>query len=186
MHKFRVAAVSAMTCCALLLVGGAGTAAAQDTAVPATQIVKITGAAANGKQFKGTYAIDRFAKRGSKVVAIGTLKGKLGSKKVKRSDVRMPASVTRPAGTSQVLPPIGGCQVLNLVLGPITLNLLGLVVRTNLINVRIDALPSTMPGGGLLGDLLRGITNLLNPASTPLGQLIQGLNALLALLPRTA
>jgi hypothetical protein len=41
----------------------------------------------------------------------------------------------------------------------------------------------------LLGDLLCGITGILNPstlAGTPLGQLTQILNALLALSPRTA
>ena len=45
-----------------------------------------------------------------------------------------------------------------------------------------------MPGAGnLLGNLLCGITNLLNPAGLPpLSQLTQILNALLALAPRTA
>ena len=49
------------------------------------------------------------------------------------------------SGTAQrdvSCPPIrGACQVLNLVLGPINLNLLGLSVRTNQINLRIDAVP---------------------------------------------
>jgi hypothetical protein len=44
-----------------------------------------------------------------------------------------------------------------------------------------------VPGAGnLLGNLLCGITNVLNPGSTPLGQLTQILNALLALSPNTA
>jgi hypothetical protein len=43
--------------------------------------------------------------------------------------------------------------------------------------------------GNLLGNLLCGITGILNPptlTSTPVGQLTQILNALLALSPRTA
>jgi hypothetical protein len=56
-------------------------------------------------------------------------------------------------------------------------------VRTNQINLRIDAVPGA---GNLLGNLLCGITNALNPATTPLSQLAQILNALLALSPQTA
>ena len=75
-------------------------------------------------------------------------------------------------------------------LGPVNLNLLGLVVRTNEIQLRIDAVQGP---GNLLGNLLCGITGILNPATggtavanTPLAQLTQILNALLALSPRTA
>jgi hypothetical protein len=77
--------------------------------------------------------------------------------------------------------------VLNLVLNPIEINLLGVRVRTNQIALLIEAVPSSGAAvpGGLLGDLLCGITNLLNPgANTPLAQLVQLLNALLALVPR--
>ena len=61
------------------------------------------------------------------------------------------------------------------------------MVRTNQIQLRIDAVQGP---GNLLGNLLCGITGILNPsgtlANTPLGQLAQILNALLALSPRTA
>ena len=82
------------------------------------------------------------------------------------------------------LPPGNACAILSLDLGPINLNLLGLVVRTNQIQLRIDAVQGA---GNLLGNLLCGITGILNPglANTPLGQLAQILNALLALSPRT-
>ena len=50
--------------------------------------------------------------------------------------------------------------------------MLGLVVRTNQIQLRIDAVQGP---GNLLGNLLCGITGILNPsgaiANTPLGQL---------------
>jgi hypothetical protein len=90
------------------------------------------------------------------------------------------------ATTSQLPNLPNACQVLNLVLGPINLNLLGLVVRTNQINVRIDA---QRGAGNLLGNLLCGITGILDPAAlagSPLGQIAALLNSLLALAPRTA
>src|SRR5687768_7118377 len=52
----------------------------------------------------------------------------------------------------------GGCPILNLALGPIDLDLLGLVVQTSPICLDITAIP----GGGLLGDLLCSVANLLN------------------------
>jgi hypothetical protein len=57
-------------------------------------------------------------------------------------------------------------------------------VRTNQIRVLVEGVPGS---GNLLGNLLCNITGLLDPptlANTPLGQLAQILNALLALSPR--
>ena len=95
------------------------------------------------------------------------------TKRVAKNVVIMPAAVagagpaTRRQGRAAAADIPGACQVLNLVLGPINLNLLGLVVRTNQINVRIDAVPGA---GNLLGNLLCAVTNLLNPTGA-LGQL---------------
>ena len=55
------------------------------------------------------------------------------------------------------------CNILNLALGPIDLNLLGLQVYLDDCDegpVTIDI--TAIPGGGLLGDLLCGLANLLN------------------------
>ena len=180
----RLAALAAMSCCAVMLLV-AGPAAAQSSPPKFTQKVKMTGT----KGFKGTYTIERFVRKGNRAVAVGTLKGKAHGRSVRKENVRIPVSLvnTQTGQTKQVPPTPGACQVLNLVLNPIDLNLLGLRVRTNQIALLIEAVPSTGAGvpGGLLGDLLCGITNLLNPgASTPLGQLVQVLNALLALSPR--
>jgi hypothetical protein len=152
-------------------------AANAQTATPLTQKVAVTGS----KGFKGTYTIDRFIARGGKMYSVGTLTGKAkGSKKVTKTGVRMPATLGTGAQKAQLPPIPGACQILNLVLGPINLNLLGLSVRTNQINLRIDAVPGA---GNLLGNLLCGITNALNPATTPLSQLAQILSALTALSP---
>jgi hypothetical protein len=186
-----MAAAAVTLSCGLMLVGGTGIASAQDSPARLTQVVPVTGS----KNFKGTYTIERFVKRGNKVYSVGTIKGKVGNKRVTKENVRMPAKVANASGTSarasQVpplplppLPPGNACQILSLDLGPINLNLLGLVVRTNQIQLRIDAVQGA---GNLLGNLLCGITGILNPsiANTPLGQLAQILNAILALVPRT-
>jgi len=91
-----------------------------------------------------------------------------------------PADLPGAKAAQQPLPDIpNSCQVLNLTLGPINLNLLGLVVRTNQINVRIDAVPGA---GNLLGNLLCTITGLLDPGTLPTGQVVALLNAILAIL----
>lgn len=183
--KLKLAAAAVTAACALVLVGGAGTASAQDTTSPFAQTVPVTGQGKNGKQFTGTYTIRRFVERDGQAWAVGTLKGKLKNRRVVRNGVQMPAAVVVPGQAAQV-PPVptpGACQILNLVLGPINLNLLGLRVATNEIRLLVEAIPGA---GNLLGNLLCAITNLLNPsANTPLSQLVQGLNALLAVAPRT-
>jgi hypothetical protein len=62
------------------------------------------------------------------------------------------------------------CPILNLHLGEIHLDLLGLHVDTSEICLKITA----HEGGGLLGDLLCGVSNLLNQGS-PLGGILGGL-----------
>jgi len=69
-------------------------------------------------------------------------------------------------------PAAGSCAILNLSLGPINLNLLGLLVQTSPICLDVTA----QPEGGLLGNLLCGIANLLN-GGTPLNVILGGLNA---------
>ena len=185
MNRIRLAALSALLVCAVSL-GLAGTASAAQTATtPLTKKVAITGT----KGFKGTYTIDRFTTRNGKMVAVGTLKGTIRKRgatlSVRRKNVVMPASVagagpSNGASAAQVPPTPGACQVLNLQLGPINLNLLGLLVRTNEIDLRIEAQPGA---GNLLGNLLCGITNLLNPNGA-LNNLTAALNAILALVPK--
>jgi hypothetical protein len=67
----------------------------------------------------------------------------------------------------------GACPILDLEVGPINLNLLGLVVETSPICLQITA----YEGGGLLGDLLCSVANLLN-AGLPLDQILAGQGAL--------
>ena len=189
MTKFRMTATAVTAACALLLIGGAGTASAQEPLAFGKK-VPVTGETKNGRQFEGTYTIKRFIRREGRAWAVGTLRGELKNRRVVRRGVRMPvAAAGQAAGSTSAQPPLpvptpGACTVLNLALGPINLNLLGLRVATNEIRLLVEAVPGA---GNLLGNLLCAITNLLNPsANTPLSQLVQVLNALLALAPRNA
>jgi hypothetical protein len=62
-----------------------------------------------------------------------------------------------------------GCPILDLALGPIDLNLLGLRVLTSPICLKVTA----HEGGGLLGDLLCAVSNLLN-GGLSLNQILAG------------
>jgi hypothetical protein len=186
MSKSRILLVAAFAALAVMLIGGAGSAAAQTGGTPLTQKVAMTGTAKNGKKFTGTYTIDRFTRSGGKQYAVGTLKGRLKGRRVKRDDVRIPVALSRAAQGAQIPPTPNACQILNLTLQPIDLNLLGVRLRTSRIDLRLEGVPGA---GNLLGNLLCGITGILDPqAATPAtpSVLTQVLNALLALVPRTA
>ena len=177
--RLSVAMTLALTC-ALVAAPAAG--AAQTKSAPMKQVVAVSGATKGGKAFKGTYAIDRFKRTSSgKLAAVGTLRGKLAGQRVARRNVTMPAKLARAASSSQLPPLPNACQVLNLVLGPINLNLLGLVIRTNQINLRIDAQRGP---GNLLGNLLCAITGLLDPQAASTREEAAGLNSILALVGR--
>jgi hypothetical protein len=173
-------ALLAMALCAAIAAAPA-TAGAQEPA-PLTKVVSVTGKSGSGKQFRGTYAIDRFRASSGRLVAVGTLRGRLGERRVSKRGVRMPAALSEGPTAAQLPPIPNACEILDLVLGPIRLDLLGLVVRTNRINVRIDAVPGP---GNLLGNLLCAITGLLDPQATSARQQAPALNAILALVPRT-
>lgn len=170
--------VIALAVCALLVAAPA--AGAQEPA-GLTKVVPVTAKAKKGKRLTGSYAIDRFTGSGGRLMSVGTLRGSLGGRRVIERGVRMPVRASRAPLVSQVPPIPGACQVLNLVLGPINLDLLGLVVRTNRINLRIDAVPGP---GNLLGNLLCAITGLLDPQAAGARQSASALNAILALVPR--
>ena len=114
MSKSRMLLAAAVAALAVMLIGGAGPAAAQTSTTPLTKTVKMTGTAKNGKKFKGTYTIKRFTHSGSKLYAVGTLKGRLKGRRVTKHNVRIPASLARPASAAQILPTPNACQILNL------------------------------------------------------------------------
>ena len=176
LSRIRLAAAAATLSCVLML-GVTSTAGAQTQDL--TKRVDVTGTAKNGKKFTGTYTIDRFISRGSRVLAVGTLKGRLKNRRVNRDGVRIPVTGFADQGVAQSTQLV--CRILTLTLGPLDLNVLGLRIQLNQVNLRITAIP----GGGLLGDLLCGLANLLNPPALVGNDLAAVLNSLLALVPRT-
>src|SRR5262245_13374126 len=102
--------------------------------------------------FAGTFTLTKFAVQNGHLVGIGTLTGK-----VKNALGQVVGTVNR-ALTLPVAAISGTCQILHLELGPLDLTLLGLHVHLNKVVLNITA----QQGGGLLGDLLCSIANLLH------------------------
>ena len=196
MTRFRIALATVVATLAVTAIGGPVAGAANRTTVPdrtaaSTPLytMPITGVAKNGKKFTGKYGIQRFVVRGDKVYAVGTLKGRLKGRRVTRANVMLPATLTGPTGAAAAQ--AAQCPVLHLVLGPVNLNLLGLRVTLGggaQANQPIVLDITAQQGGGLLGDLLCGVTNLLNQngllsqLTGNLQQLSATLNSLISLL----
>ena len=122
--------------------------------------------------FRGFFEVTRFAVQDGQVVAIGTLTG----------TVRDAAgNIVGTVEQALTLPLLGGtrgtCQILDLELGSLDLNLLGLEIHLDKVVRNIKA----RRGGGLLGDLLCAIADLLEGGGA-LGRLARLLNRLIALL----
>ena len=192
MNRVRIALLAAVATLALGAVSVPVASASNGTTVPpkvtslpALKTLPVHGVAKNGKQFNGTYAIQRYVAGANKVYAVGTLKGMLKGRHVTRYNVMMPATLASPppspAGAVRSAQPT--CSVLQLQLGPIDLNLLGLRVQlfggTNPSNpLPITALITAEQGSGnLLGNLLCNLTGALNQGGI-LGQLTGNLQQL--------
>jgi hypothetical protein len=187
MMRLRIILGCLAAALALGVIGAPAAGAASSKGAAPLYTMHVNGVAKNGKKFTGTYGIQRFVVKNGKVWSVGRLKGTLKGRHVSRSNVMMPASLT---GSDVSGAQVGGrtCPILHLVLGPIDLNLLGLRVRlgggpnaNQVIVLDITA----QQGGGLLGDLLCGIANLLNPPGVLGGlssqELAAVLNSILAL-----
>jgi hypothetical protein len=157
--------------------------AAQTATGKLSSPVNFTSAA--GK-FAGVFVPTRFVSTAAgKVLARGIVTGtvtKTGQAAEGVSQaVTMPVQSARTGtSTSSAISnsavPVISCSVLNLVLGPLHLDLLGLVVDLNRVVLNITAVPA----GGLLGQLLCSVANLLSGGLQGLlGQLATLLNQIL-------
>ena len=170
----KLGLVLAAVCAALLIVPVAAGAQTAPTTVTSLKSIPITGTSGNGnskKPFTGHFNISQFVARNGKAYAVGTLTGKLGNRTVKQTNVAIPVSMGS-ASSPLSAHAAATCQILNLVLGPLHLNLLGLHVDLNQVVLNITG---GQGAGNLLGNLLCGIANLLNPG-LPAGQLAGLLN----------
>ena len=154
----------------------AGTAAAAPPATDANLAVPITGTATNALgetvAFAGTFTLNRFTGSGGELAAVGQLTGTLTN-----SVTGVVQSVNQPV-TLPVANAAGTCQILDLTLGPLDLDLLGLVVELDQVNLTITA--ESGPGN-LLGNLLCGVAGLLD-GGAPSNVIANVLNRILALL----
>ncbi len=166
-------------------------------------VVPITGTGPNGTPFTGTFHVQRFEKIANRIYAIGLINGNLGSQAVVDQAAAIPVILGPAHGRGEgrdgeeqgsLVPQPGiqpafaslsdrplvittqTCPILHLTLGPLDLNLLGLLVHLNQVVLNIDA----QQGGGLLGDLLCGVANLLNGLNLSglLNNLLGALNTL--------
>src|SRR5688572_30505702 len=95
MKRNLVGSMVALVAALLLFAPSASAAAPAPPALP----LEITGTAANGANFDGTFTLQRFANRGGELVAIGTLTGALGGQDITPQTVALPVKITQPTGS---------------------------------------------------------------------------------------
>jgi hypothetical protein len=171
----------------------ASPAATAATAAKATDMitaaaVPVTGVAEDGSALDSSFQLRRFQAHDGVLYAVGTLTGTLGDKHVGQT-VRLPVmgasndAVTTAPTQAQGLqaapvPTPGACSILTLHLGPLDLNLLGLRVALDEVNLLIEAIPDA---GALLGNLLCAVAGLLDGGlGGGLGGLVNNLLAAIA------
>jgi hypothetical protein len=189
MKGYRSAAVAASF--GLILSGAAPVAAAKKSAPPQARVrLPIVGTAAGGATFAGTLSIERFAVRGSSVVAVGMVTGAvtdgsgtpIGSVLVGKVElpVLVGAGAARAAATPSAVITQATCQVLHLDIGAINLNLLGLQFATAPITIDLAADDAEVLGQlictalELVGNVV-GLVDILNQILGLLTGLLGGL-----------
>jgi hypothetical protein len=137
-----------------------------------TMKAPITGTTEDGRKIKGAFTPSKFEEVNGKLVVTGTAAGKVVGKGAPESwkDEEVTATVERAiSGAPSGGKAVGTCDILNLVLGPLDLNVLGLEIHLD--TVMLDIIAN--PAGGLLGELLCEVANLLSGG--PLGGLFDQL-----------
>jgi len=165
-----VLALSAFTLAPL----SAAAAPPQTPTASVTQSIPVTGTipANAGNNFVGTLNLSNVAIQNGQLVANGTLSGTLTNLAGQPIGTVTNVPVTLPLAVT------GTCAILHLTLGPLDLNLLGLVVHLNQVNLDITAQSGP---GNLLGNLLCAVAHLLDGG--PLSALSNLLNRIFALVP---
>ena len=149
-----------------------------------TTPVTFTPAGKNGPTTQGTLKIKQFQDIGGSLFAIGTVNYNNTVAPVAIPVTSINNTPTQASSTSSTAAAAATpCPVLNLVLGPLDLNILGLQVTLNQVQLNIDAIPGP---GNLLGNLLCDVANLLSPGngglSAVLSLVVTDLNNILAAL----
>ena len=177
-----------LTALALLFVSlaPAQAAAARKNQCAEGLVIPIQASSPDQGSFLGRLEITRFAREGDAVVAVGLLTGTLTDEmgaisaivRTVKLPVQLPGTSAAAAGDVVIQQT---CDVLHLTLGPLHLDLLGLIIDLNQVNLDITA----DPAGGLLGALLCALAGLLGgagPIPGLLNQIVGLLNQILAAL----
>ena len=160
----RLTMIGLLGVCLMLLAGPVTSASAATKPRPLSTIASalpVTGEALAGDgEFRGRYRIRQFGVDNGNLVAVGVLTGVLtrgdDQQTIRRSGVVMPVDIS-PVGA--LVAQVTSCRILTLTLGPLDLNLLGLRVQLNQINLRITGQRGP---GNLLGNLLCSLAGLLD------------------------
>lgn len=123
--------------------------------------------------FNGTFNIQQFVNQNGTLTAVGTLVGTVTGAGGQVTNVVV-NNVSTAVTAAQA-----SCPILSLTLGPLHLDLLGLVVDLNQVNLNITAVPGA---GNLLGNLLCDVANLLNSNGGALTGITNLLNQILSTL----
>ncbi len=130
----------------------------------------VTGTVGETGNFVGSITVTDFAARGGELIATGTITGAI-TDSVTGAVTPVSDSFTTAIDVAQS---VGSCEILELVLGPLHLDLLGLVVDLNQVELLITAVPGA---GNLLGNLLCAVAGLLD--GPVLGGVLNGIARLL-------
>ena len=130
--------------------------------------------------FDGTFTLTRFQEKGGTLYAIGRLEGALSDGRAVNKQVWLPVEGASASGDEgeaggfarPAVPTPGACSILTLDLGPLDLNLLGLRVFLDEVNLLIEAIPGA---GNLVGNLLCAVAGLLDPGGILGGGPLAGL-----------
>ncbi len=151
--------------------GASAAVASAPAAAPGSITSTVTGTFTNADgqgTFTGTFTPHKFAVVNGVIEATGLLKGTMtDANGTKLGTVSQTATLplkTSGATSGTRANAALACNVLTLVLGPLNLNLLGLVVTLNQVNLVINAVPGA---GNLLGNLLCAVAGLLNGERRP-------------------
>ena len=153
-------------------------------------VIPVQASSLDQGSFLGQLEITRFAREGNTIVAVGLVTGTLtdetGAYTSIVRTVKLPVDLaglqspaTAAAAGDVVIQQV--CDILHLTLGPLHLDLLGLIIDLNQVQLDITA----DPAGGLLGSLLCGLAGLLGgtaPINTLLNQIVGLLNQILGAL----
>lgn len=173
--KLKVAAAASALMCAFGTLGlttlttassAQTTPGLTTTCVTSNCLVQNTTGIVGGQTVNLTTTVNKFVNQHGALLANVTTTGTINGAAINPITQNVPVT-SLAAG--------GSCSILSLTLGPLHLNLLGLVVDLNQVNLNITG--QTGPGN-LLGNLLCGLANALNGSQA--GGLANLLNNLLA------